>query len=280
MNQIEWMSVREKAEDGNYLLGDRGRRRPPFLHDHADHRRRGRGLLEWTPPDAGEYKIEATGRDSSRPHHPQRGLSVGQRPRLYAVARGEQRPHQPGGRQEEYKVGDTAEILVPSPYQGAVKALLTTERGSVLSHEVIELAGNSEIVKVPITADHAPNVFVSLVLVKGMDGKTPPSFKMGLVGLKVSTADKQLQVIVTPSAGERLVRPCADGRPDRSRPRDAVTWTVQTLDAAGQAGAADVSLGAGGQGGADPGRRPGRHADGSLLQPARAGRADRRARWC
>ncbi len=45
----------------------------------------------------------------------------------------------------EYKVGETAEILVPSPYQGKVKALLTTERGRILSDKVIELAGNSQV---------------------------------------------------------------------------------------------------------------------------------------
>ena len=56
----------------------------------------------------------------------------------------------------EYKVGDTAEILVPSPYQGKVKALLTIERGQVLDHQVIELTGNSEVLKLPITDQYVP----------------------------------------------------------------------------------------------------------------------------
>ena len=45
-------------------------------------------------------------------------------------------------------------------------------------------------------------MFVSLVLMKGMDKTTPlGSFKVGLAPLKVSVADKELQVILTPPAG-------------------------------------------------------------------------------
>ena len=41
---------------------------------------------------------------------------------------------------DEYKIGDTAEVLIPSPYQGKVKALVTIERGNVISHQVIDLS--------------------------------------------------------------------------------------------------------------------------------------------
>ena len=108
---------------------------------------------------------------------------------------------------DEYNVGDTAEILAPSPYQGKVKALLTIERGQVLSHQVIELAGNSEVLELPITAEMAPNAFVSLIIVKGIDDTSPsPSFKVGLIQLKVSVADKELQVVLTPRGQASGVR--------------------------------------------------------------------------
>ncbi|HEX9118403.1 MAG TPA: alpha-2-macroglobulin family protein, partial [Anaerolineae bacterium] len=132
---------------------------------------------------------------------------------------------------DEYRVGDTARLLVASPYQGTVKALLSVERNHILSYKIIDVAGNSQQLEIPIEAAHAPNVFVSLTLIKGMDRSSPaPSFKVGLALLKVSVADKQLQVIATP---------------DRSKvgPRDTVTWDVQTLDSTGKPVAdADVSL--------------------------------------
>ena len=56
-----------------------------------------------------------------------------------------------------------------------------------------------------------------------------PSFKMGLKQLKVSVADKQLQVIVKPDQ-------------ERVGPREKVGWTIQTLDTAGKPVPAEVSL--------------------------------------
>ena len=149
----------------------------------------------------------------------------------------------------EYEVGDTAEILVPSPYQGKVKALLTTERGQVLSAEVIELAGNSEVIKLPITAEDAPNVFVSLVLMKGMDKATPlASFKIGLVAAQgvggrqgaagdPHAAQGEVTSPTTAATATGGVTP-----PLQVAPRDTVTWDVLTLDAAGKPVPAEVSL--------------------------------------
>jgi len=74
---------------------------------------------------------------------------------------------------DEYKPGDTAELLVASPYQDPVKALVTVERNHILSDEVIVLKGNSQVLRIPIVPDHAPNIYVSVVLVKGMDETSP-----------------------------------------------------------------------------------------------------------
>jgi uncharacterized protein YfaS (alpha-2-macroglobulin family) len=87
---------------------------------------------------------------------------------------------------QAYEVGDTARLLVASPYRGAIKTLLTVERAGILSDEVIELAGNSQVLEIPILAEHTPNAYVSVVLVKGMDETNPaPSFRVGLAELKV-----------------------------------------------------------------------------------------------
>ena len=66
---------------------------------------------------------------------------------------------------------------------------------------MIDVERNSEVIRIPILDEYAPDVYASLILVKGMDATSPaPSFRMGLAPLKVSVADKQLQVILTPRA--------------------------------------------------------------------------------
>ncbi len=86
-----------------------------------------------------------------------------------------------------YKVGETAEILIPSPFEGPHLALITVERASVRRYEVIRLTNNSTIYRLPITQEDIPNIYVSVVLInKRQDGK-PADFKMGLLPLDVDT---------------------------------------------------------------------------------------------
>jgi len=66
-----------------------------------------------------------------------------------------------------YQVGDTANILVKSPFEESVKALFTIERQGILSYKILELEKNSEIIKLPITEEMLPNVYVSVLLFKG-----------------------------------------------------------------------------------------------------------------
>lgn len=65
-----------------------------------------------------------------------------------------------------YRKGDVAEILIKSPYQSA-QALISVERDHVLSYYTKKLEGSTSIVKLPIKEAYAPNIFVSVVLVKG-----------------------------------------------------------------------------------------------------------------
>ena len=55
-----------------------------------------------------------------------------------------------------YDVGETAEILIPSPFTGPHQALVTVERGSVRRHEVIRLETNSAIYRLPIEPATSP----------------------------------------------------------------------------------------------------------------------------
>jgi len=59
---------------------------------------------------------------------------------------------------DEYAVGETARILIKSPYRKA-KAILTIERQGVMEQRVLDLASTTPTVEIPITKEHMPNVF-------------------------------------------------------------------------------------------------------------------------
>jgi uncharacterized protein YfaS (alpha-2-macroglobulin family) len=114
-----------------------------------------------------------------------------------------------------YRPGDTARLLIKSPWERAT-ALLTTEREGVRSHRTFSLASTQETVSVEVTEADIPNVYVSVLLVKGRtvgytreDASDPgkPAFRLGYAELKVEDARKRLRVGVTTDAEE--YRPAA-----------------------------------------------------------------------
>ena len=67
---------------------------------------------------------------------------------------------------ETYKPGDTATLMIKSPWEQAT-ALLTVEREGIRSNSQFMLTSTQQTVIVPIAAKDIPNVFVSVLLVKG-----------------------------------------------------------------------------------------------------------------
>lgn len=65
-----------------------------------------------------------------------------------------------------YKAGETAKFQVRMPFREAT-ALVTVEREGVLSSYVTELSGKDPVIKVPLPAAYAPDVFVSVLAVRG-----------------------------------------------------------------------------------------------------------------
>ncbi len=136
-----------------------------------------------------------------------------------------------------YRPGETARILVKSPWEKA-KALLTTEREGVRTRRVFDLTSTQQTVEVPIGEEHIPNVFVSVLLVKGRteaftseDASDPgkPSFRMGMVELKVEDRSKRLAVSIETDREEY-------------RPAGKAKVTVAVSDPAGKPDAAEVTL--------------------------------------
>ncbi len=130
---------------------------------------------------------------------------------------------------ERYEVGDTAQVLVPAPFAGAT-ALVTIERGKIITREVRVLPTNSERLAIPITDRAVPDVFVSVVLYRAPTAVDPlPRYKVGYVELPVSTQTRQLNVKITTDRAE-------------ARPGDTVRYDIKVTDTRGKGVRSEVSV--------------------------------------
>ncbi len=121
-----------------------------------------------------------------------------------------------------YAPGETAEILIPSPFQGEQWAWITVERGGILSQEVLRLPSNSYVYRLPITSQHVPNIYVSVVIVKGQDADNPAAtFKVGYTALTVSPIPQTLRIELSPNVTQ-------------AGPGDTVTFDVRVTDHTGE----------------------------------------------
>lgn len=99
-----------------------------------------------------------------------------------------------------YHAGETARVLVLSPIEGT--ALVTVEREKVLRSFVVPLKATQPVVEIPLSADDAPNAFVSVLVVKGAlesARKFPqPQLRLGYCELKI-VPDRETLAIELPS---------------------------------------------------------------------------------
>ncbi|MFZ5916940.1 MAG: Ig-like domain-containing protein [Chloroflexota bacterium] len=225
----QWYNVQQQGEDGLFYWTWEAQDTPVFtttVTTAAD----GQAIAAFTPQKGGIYKIAAWGRDEfENPVRSSTFMWVSGRDYVTWRMDNNDRIDLIADK-KSYAVGDVAEILVPSPYQGRVQALMTVERGRIIEHRLITLETNSDVIKLPILPDYAPDVFVSLVIVKGMDETNPlSSFKIGYTKLSISTAEKEINVQLTPEK-------------DTYQPREAVTYQIETTDHSGRPVQAELSL--------------------------------------
>lgn len=137
-----------------------------------------------------------------------------------------------------YAAGDTASFQVRMPFREAT-ALVTVEREGVLSSFVVPLKGTNPVVKVKLPATYAPDVYVSVMAVRGRvtggeswfrkikravgfqiensEGAPPtalvdlakPSYRMGIARIKVGWEGHQLGVKVKADKESYAVRETA-----------------------------------------------------------------------
>jgi uncharacterized protein YfaS (alpha-2-macroglobulin family) len=231
--QREWFNAQEVDDFGNIMwtwsYSDTAVFTSTTTTDAA-----GKGTSSFTPPTGGEYRVVARGVDD-------KGNKISSATYVWVSSEEYVSWRQDNNDRialvadkKEYAPGDVAKILIPSPYQGQVRALVTTERGRILDAQVIDLKTNSDVIEVPITAEMAPNAFVSVVIAKGVDqNDLAPSFKTGYASFKVNRAQQELDVKLTPDR---------DPKTDHYSPRDTVTYTVKIADYAGKPVEAETSM--------------------------------------
>ncbi len=106
--------------------------------------------------------------------------------------------------------GETARVLVKSPWPRAT-ALVTLERAGVVEARLMELEGSMPVVEVPMRPEYAPNVFISVVMLRGRSDAAPdperidpgrPAYRLGVCEIKVPPLDRRLHVAVKPAKTE------------------------------------------------------------------------------
>lgn len=128
-----------------------------------------------------------------------------------------------------YQVGDTAQILVPAPYPGAI-GLVTIERGKNIRQQVVRFESNTQVIAIPIDDSAIPNIYVSVVLYRPPSAADPaPRFNAGTINLPIVKDSRSLTVDIR-----------ADR--DRAAPRDKVRYDVKVTDSNGAGVSAEISL--------------------------------------
>jgi len=138
---------------------------------------------------------------------------------------------------KEYEAGDTARFQVRMPFRHAT-ALVSVEREGVIDSFVTELDGHEPLVSVPIKGNYSPNVYVSVLAVRGrvswlqaalgsavrylklpfaVDGALPtalvdlgkPAYRLGIARINVGWKPHRLEVEVKPAQSVYKVRDTA-----------------------------------------------------------------------
>ncbi|MBX7207137.1 MAG: hypothetical protein K1X78_02390 [Verrucomicrobiaceae bacterium] len=108
---------------------------------------------------------------------------------------------------KELAPGQEATIVVKTPIAGT--ALVTVERNRFHKQYITQLSPDNPVIKVPVQDAESPNVFVSVIVVRGADGSPKqhkmPEYRVGYCELKVDSTARDLAIDVKP--GREEVKP-------------------------------------------------------------------------
>ncbi len=223
-----WNTVRRRDADGRWGWESELELTPVDAPATVVTDAQGRATFTFTPPQGGLYRLVATTTDAQGREREagMRVWAVGAEALLWPYTDTARLPLFPD--QEAYEPGDTAQVLVPPPFTADGVALVTVERQGVRQAWLQPLTPGNTVLEVPIQADMAPGVYVTVTALKP-PGETAAAYRVGTAYLPVNRTAQRLQVQVTPDR-------------EQAQPGDTVAFTIETRDAAGQPVAAEVSL--------------------------------------
>lgn len=235
MKRIQWNSVR-RAEGSGFYTWESEKIETP-AGEWTVQSGASPATLHIPIAEGGAYNVQATAKDSNG--RPTRTDSS-----FYGLGKGytawERFDHNRITLKPEHntwKPGENARVMIQSPWESAT-ALLTIEREGIRSYRRFALTSTQQTVEVPITEADTPNVYVSVLLIRGRiannigaDGTDPdkPQFRLGYVNLVVEDATKKLDVKVTADRSEY-------------RPANVAKVSVAVRDAANQPAKSEVTL--------------------------------------
>jgi alpha-2-macroglobulin len=160
----------------------------------------------FTPSQGGSYFVTLTTQDSE-------GVKAYSRLAMYVIGKGEYPWRVENGvrltlqpESKEVKPGEEAVIAIQCPIEGT--ALITVERNRLHQHFVKPYKLDDPLIRIPIGEGDSPNVFVSVVVVRGAaaSGKKHalPEYRAGYTEIQVPSNTLDLQIAVAPEKPEVL----------------------------------------------------------------------------
>ncbi|WP_176521577.1 Ig-like domain-containing alpha-2-macroglobulin family protein [Longimonas halophila] len=232
----EWNSVREVGSDGRMTWRSEETEVPvadTTLTSQSDTAQR----AAFTIPQGGLYEVRATATDI-------RGNALKTEATVYASGSGYVAWQREDDDQVElvtdqdtYAPGETARIMVPSPFEEAT-ALITIERDGILHSRVETLTGSAPQIEIDIEDDYLPNVYASVILLNERTAPPQatadpgaPAFRVGYVELPVDASERRISVDIEPNT-------------DTYRPGETVTVDMQLRDDTGQGVPGEITFSA------------------------------------
>ncbi len=193
----------------------------------------GKASASFVPPNGGTYLAVATVSDSSGRTHTS-SATLWATDLSFIGWRSDPREKRMDllPDKEEYAPGETAHVLVQSPFAGPIKAWLTIERGTLIEQRVITLQSNSDVLDIPLPPDYAPNVHLSVVAIKPVTPDTEfpyADMRLGITELVVSPEQLALNIKLSP-------------RNDIFVPQETAVFDIKVTDYLGRPVQADLSL--------------------------------------
>jgi hypothetical protein len=102
---------------------------------------------------------------------------------------------------ETYEPGETADLLLLAPFSNGY-GTLTVRGNTVLEKIPFQMKGDSHRFKLPITAEHVPNIQLQVSLYG--EANNQPTRGEGSLNVKVAPVDKQLELTILPASEELM----------------------------------------------------------------------------